>query len=606
MTDYPTFAPPTLAHASPYTRTFIVRCALALVVVGGLCRCEPPPPPPNVLFILTDDQGIGDLSLHENDSVRTPHMDHLLTSGAKFERFYVSPVCAPTRASFLSGQYHPRTGAVFVTRRRETMAASVVTLPEYLKRAGYVTGLFGKWHNGATKPYDPAGQGFDEFLGFSLGHFNDYFNGELENERNEVVPFAGDLTDILTDTAAHFMTNAERPFFAMLTYQAPHTPVQVADDHWAAVRARGLTDYNTGIYAMVESIDEQIGRLLATLEAAGKLNNTIVVFSTDNGPNGDRYRMGLKGTKGQVNEGSVRVPFVIRLPGDHPANGRRFARPAAHIDLLPTLLAAVGQPVPPGLDGENLLPLLNARPGSEPRLRDRYVYVFKQGYDFTGYPGSVRDERYLLVVRGPERTEFYDLATDPGQRTDLTRTADWAGSPGAAVADTMLAAYRAKIRAVAPDPALIAPPIDLAATAGPVRLQAHEGEPRGGTHFNDAYGWANDWFADLDTLGGAWPIVTDATRRYRARVHYTNTGNDAVSVRLGTDGGGVVRAELPPAAHVELPVADRTPRKEVFPVRWATVEVEGLTVPAGATRLYVAGDGGAGVAVKEVTLLREE
>ena len=141
-----------------------------------LCTCGTPVSPapsrgapattdrPNILFILTDDQGIGDLSLHGNDSLRTPNMDALLTAGARFDRFYVSPVCAPTRASFLSGQYHPRTGAVFVTRRRETMDDGVVTLVEHLQSAGYRTGLYGKWHNGATFPYHPGGQGFEEFL----------------------------------------------------------------------------------------------------------------------------------------------------------------------------------------------------------------------------------------------------------------------------------------------------------------------------------------------------------------------------------------------------------------------------------------------------------
>ncbi|MGB3799808.1 MAG: sulfatase-like hydrolase/transferase, partial [Lewinella sp.] len=143
-----------------------------LLVCGLFCSCAPSPTlpeqPPNILFILTDDQGVGDLSIAGNDSLHTPNMDALLRSGARFDRFYVSPVCAPTRASFLSGRYHPRTGAVYVTRRRETMVDTLQTLPEYLRPLGYRTGLFGKWHNGATFPYLPGSQGFDEFLGFTL------------------------------------------------------------------------------------------------------------------------------------------------------------------------------------------------------------------------------------------------------------------------------------------------------------------------------------------------------------------------------------------------------------------------------------------------------
>jgi arylsulfatase A len=470
---------------------------------------------PNVLFILTDDQGYGDLSMMGNDSIETPNMDALLQSGAFFDRFYVSPVCAPTRASFLSGLYAPRTGAVFVTRRRETMDDGILTLPEYLRHAGYRTGLFGKWHNGATFPYHPAGQGFEEFLGFTLGHFNDYFEGELVNERDEIVPFVGDLTEILTDTASHFMQQeSSQPFFCMLTYQAPHTPVQVSDKHWDRVSQRGLTPYNTGIYAMIESIDEQIGRLLEELEQAGKLENTLIVFATDNGPNGDRYRVGLKGTKGHVDEGGVRVPFGIKFPGEHPANGRKIVTPAAHIDLVPTVLDLVDLPIPEKLDGHSLLPLLQPKHNDTFNL-NRYIYAFKQGYDFKPYPGSMRDRNFLYVLRGPDKHELYQLDKDLGQRTDImaTKQAFLAGlrARGRKMAET----YAAFASTVA-RPDLVAPPIDLDAAPGPIRLLAHEGEPRGKTHFMDQYGWANDFFVDLGPEGAYWPVETEkAIRRGR-------------------------------------------------------------------------------------------
>ena len=587
-----------------------------LLLLMTVCACAPGPDSrevsanpdnrPNILFILTDDQGIGDLSLHGNDSIRTPNMDALLMEGAKFDRFYVSPVCAPTRASFLSGQYHPRTGAIFVTRRRETMAAEVVTIPEHLKKAGYRTGLFGKWHNGATKPYDPAGQGFDEFLGFSLGHFNDYFNGELENERNEIVPFSGDLTDILTDTAIHFMLEDDQPFFTMLTYQAPHTPVQVADDHWDEVKKRGLTDYNTGIYAMIESIDEQIGRLRDSLEAAGKWENTLVVFSTDNGPNGDRFRLGLKGTKGQVNEGSVRVPFSLRMPGNHPANGQLFNEPAAHIDLLPTLLEVTDLPRPNDLDGASLVGLLEGREDSEPTRRE-FIYTFKQGHSFTGYPGSMRNETVMLVARGPEEFEYYNLVKDPFQERDLLQDSR-SGENGVGIHDRayeMIELYQSKIEEVRPDPAIIAPPINLDAANGPVRLLAHEGEPAGETSFNDEYGWANDYFINLGPEGAAWPIETDEDRTYSVIIRYHLDTDTARPLVLSTDGGSKVEVALPPAITEEIPVADRVQRKEVFPRRWAEVTVEGLAIEKGASTLRVSTPlivGG--LWVKEIALLK--
>ena len=555
---------------------------------------QPEAPKPNILFILTDDQGIGDLSLHGNDSIRTPNMDALIGSGAKFDRFYVSPVCAPTRASFLSGLHAPRTGAVYVTRRRETMDAAVKTIPEYLGEAGYRTGLFGKWHNGATKPYDPAGQGFDEFLGFTLGHFNDYFNGELENERNEVVPFSGDLTQILTDTAAAFMLeDAPGPFFCMLAYQAPHTPVQVADKYWGEVKKRGLSDYNTGIYAMIESIDDRMGQLLSRLEAAGKLENTVVIFSTDNGPNGDRYRMGLKGTKGHVDEGGVRVPFAIRLPGDHPANGKTFDTPAAHIDLLPTLLELTGQPVPDGLDGMSLVHLLEG--GSGMGDVERAIYTFRQGYDHQTYPGGMRDSRYLYVGQSSTEHEFYDLRADPGQTNNIF---DDSG--------LLAQEYKERYFSVAANvgrPDLVAPPIDLDATNDPVHLLAHEGEPEGETKFSGKAGWANDWFIDLDEAGAAWPITNGEERTYTAILHYNNTSGADRSVTLTTDKNTTQTNTLSPFPGTQLPVTDRTKRKEVYPRTWQTATFEAFVVPAGATELRVSGGGAGGVSIKEVTLL---
>ncbi|MCP9234809.1 sulfatase-like hydrolase/transferase [Lewinella sp. JB7] len=528
---------------------------------------------PNILFVLTDDQGIGDLSLHGNDSIRTPNLDALLLRSARFDRFYVSPVCAPTRASFLSGMYHPRTGAVFVTRRRENMDAGVTTIAEYLREAGYRTGLFGKWHNGATFPYHPAGQGFTEFLGFTLGHFNDYFTGRLRNERDEAVPFQGDLTRIFTDSAMHFMARDSSPFFCMLAYQAPHTPVQVTDERWNAVRPRGLTDYNTGIYAMVESVDQQIGRLVEELRRNGKLGNTIIVFSTDNGPNGDRYRQGLRGTKGQVDEGGVRVPFGIRIPGN-PANGRIISTPAAHIDLLPTLLEAVGGPAPAGVDGMSLLPLL--RGGNFP---ERYVYAFGQGYDYTGYPGSMRNDRYLYVARDSNNHELYDLLEDPGQQTDLYAETE--------IGPRMAATYRQFATSIG-RPELVAPPIDLLAAPDTVRLLAHEGEPTGRTRFRDDYGWANDYFVDLGVDGAYWPVTAARSRQFEVVVRYHLDAPVPRSITVATDAGTRLLGSLPPARTEELPVADRVPRKEVYPRAWGEAVLGVLQIPPGTNRITIA------------------
>jgi arylsulfatase A len=579
-------------------RPFLL-CVLPLL----LCTCAPPPAAtaesptterPNVLFILTDDQGIGDLSSHDNDSISTPHMDAILNEGVEFTRFYVSPVCAPTRASFLSGFYHPRTGAISVTNRLETMDDEIKTVAEYLQGAGYRTGLFGKWHNGATFPYHPAAQGFGEFLGFTMGHFNDYFNGELKNERDEPVPFRGDLTQILTDTAAHFMLSGPQPFFCMLTYQAPHTPVQVADAYWDRKASLGLDSFNTGVYAMIESVDDRIGQLMDTLKAAGKLDHTIVVFATDNGPNGYRYRMGLKGVKGHVDEGGVRVPFGIRLPAGHPANGRKIATPAAHIDLLPTLLELTGiATAPEDIDGKSLLPLL-----AGDTLPHRYVFAFKHGNEYTGYPGSMRDGRYLYVAPDAQTSELYDLANDPGQKRDIFAEA---GELGRQLATT----YRDFAPRIG-RPDRVAPPIDLLAAPASIRLLAHEGQARGEARFREGHGWANDFFIDLGPEGVYWPVTIDETTTYAVRVRYHSgaAGPRAATVVAGA--GNRLTIDLPPARTEQLPVADRLTRKEVYPRRWAEREVGRIEVPAGTEELMIRSpqptSGEEGLWIKEVRL----
>jgi arylsulfatase A len=551
---------------------------------------------PNILFILTDDQGIGDLSLHGNDSIQTPNMDALLRSSAQFSRFYVSPVCAPTRASFLSGLYARRTGAIFVTRRHETMDDGIMTIPEYLRHTEYRTGLFGKWHNGATAPYDPGSQGFEQFLGFTLGHFNDYFNGELKNERNEPVPFSGDLTQILTDTASHFMLQeSPYPFFCMVTYQAPHTPVQVADKYWDRVKKRGLTDYNTGIYAMIESVDDRIGQLLDRLEKAGKLDNTIVIFSTDNGPNGDRYRMGLKGTKGQVDEGGVRVPFGIRFPGNHPANGKVFDTPAAHIDLVPTLLELVDLPIPRQLDGRSLLPLLENKEGAGV---SRMIYAFKQGYDFSLWPGSMRNGQTLYVRRSQTEHELYDLVADPEQRHNLADV-NQEEVEGFAKTYENFAVTLARSD-------LVAPPIDLDASRGPISLLAHEGSPMGDARFQGQYGWANDFFVDLGRIGARWPVTTAEGGTFTVKIRYHLDADRARALLFRINGGQETTVMLSPALTAQIPVADRVKRKEVYPRDWAVGTLNTLDIPAGSQLLFISClDDTPGLWIKEVSLQRQ-
>ena len=272
------------------------------------------PRKPNVLFILTDDQGYGDLHIHGNDSIDTPNLDGLANEGLRLDNFYVSPVCAPTRASLLTGRYHYRTGTTWVTRNGEAMRSEETTLAEVFKANGYATGCFGKWHNGSHYPQNPLGQGFDEFTGFCAGHWNNYFEPFIETNGKQIQA-SGYLTDILTDSAMSFVRrNKNRPFFCYVPFNTPHTPFIVPQKYFDKYKALGYSDRLATTYGMVENIDDNVGRLLTTLDEEGLTENTLVIFMTDNGPNFTRYNGNQKGRKAWVNDGPSRFTSITLAP----------------------------------------------------------------------------------------------------------------------------------------------------------------------------------------------------------------------------------------------------------------------------------------------------
>ncbi|MGK2863175.1 MAG: sulfatase-like hydrolase/transferase, partial [Chitinophagaceae bacterium] len=276
--------------------------ALLLITTSVFCQKKP-----NVILVLTDDQGWGDLSLHGNPWVETPNLDKLARSGGRFNHFYVSPLCAPTRASILTGRYHLKTNVVSVSKGLEIMDTEETTLAELFKANGYNTGIFGKWHNGEHYPNRPNDQGFDEFLGFCAGHLSNYFSTDL-NYNGKDVKTKGYITDVLTDAALKFIeANKQSPFFCYIPYNAPHTPHQVPDKYFNKYKAKGLDNELASIYGMVENVDDNIGRLVHFLKKNQLEENTIIIFMSDNGPNGIRYNGAMKGIKGSVHEGGVRV-----------------------------------------------------------------------------------------------------------------------------------------------------------------------------------------------------------------------------------------------------------------------------------------------------------
>lgn len=345
---------------------------------------------PNVILIITDDQGYGDLGITGNPHIKTPVLDKFAEENTVFENFYVSPVCAPTRSSLMTGRYSLRTGMRDTYNGGATMAGSEVTLAEMLKQANYKTGAFGKWHLGDNYPSRPNDQGFDESVihlsgGMGqVGDFTTYFkfnksyfdpvlwhNGEKES-------YQGYCSDIFTEQAIRFVEeNQNEPFFCYLSFNAPHTPLQVPDEYYQMYKdidpASGFKNDDRPfpkmsekdkedarkVYAMVSNIDDNLGKLFKKLDELKIADNTVVIFMTDNGPQQYRYIAGMRGKKGSVFRGGVRVPFFIKLPDGFDSN-KKIETTSAHIDILPTLadICNVETPKDRKIDGKSLVPLM--------------------------------------------------------------------------------------------------------------------------------------------------------------------------------------------------------------------------------------------------------
>jgi len=360
---------------------------------------------PNVILIMTDDQGYGDLGFTGNPHVQTPIIDKFASESVRFNNFYVSPVCAPTRSSLLTGRYSLRTGIRDTYNGGAIMASNEVTIAEMLKQADYKTGVFGKWHLGDNYPSRPSDQGFDESLNHlsgGMGQVGDittyfkrdssYFNPVLwHNNKKEA--YEGYCSDIFTEGAIDFIEkNHEKPFFCYLAFNAPHTPLQVPDKYYQLYKD---IDPESGfendkrpfvkmsekdkedarkVYAMVTNIDDNIGRLLQKLDELKIANNTLVIFMTDNGPQQTRYIAGMRGKKGSVYRGGVRVPFYIRYPALIKGE-KDIETTAAHIDILPTLsqICNVQLPKERTIDGKSLLPLIR---GEEVEWAQRELFFY--------------------------------------------------------------------------------------------------------------------------------------------------------------------------------------------------------------------------------------
>lgn len=485
---------------------------------------------PNVVVILTDDQGWGDLSFNGNTNLKTPNIDSLANAGASFESFIVCPLCAPTRAEFLTGRYYPRTGVHDVTTGGERMNLDERTIADAFRAAGYATGAFGKWHNGAQGPYHPNARGFDEFYGFCAGHWGDYFEPVLEHN-GRLVHGQGFAADDFTSHAIDFIEqNRHRPFFAYLALNTPHSPMQVPDQYFDRFRDHPIPlrgsdaaaedlAHTRAALAMCENIDDNIGRLLAQLDTLKLAEDTIVVFFCDNGPNGARWNGGLRGIKGSLDEGGVRSPLFVRWPSAIRPH-RQIPQLAAAIDLLPTLLdlAEVPRVGDKPLDGESLKPLLF---GEASATHDRTIFsTWKSKV-------SARTNRHRLDERG----RLYDLQVDPTQRHDI------ADEQSQIAADLKSQVARWK-SVVLPTDGDDTRPFIVGYTRCPLTmLSAADGRAHGGIVRSNQYpnsSYFTNWTNEADSI--TWDVEVSQAGVYRATIYYTCRPTDVgamVELRFG-------------------------------------------------------------------------
>ncbi len=380
---------------------------------------------PNILLMMTDDQGWGDLGTHGNPYLKTPNLDRLAAESVELTQFTACPNCSPTRAGLMTGRYNYRTGVTEVLSGNHMMYSDEVTIAEVLGDAGYRTGIFGKWHLGSNYPMRPTDQGFDEALvhkaggiGQAAGPAGNKYDDPILEHNDVSKQYSGYCDDIFADAAIDFISEeSDQPFFAYLATNLPHFPLVVGDQWADPYREMGLHEHNALTFGMIAAIDYNVGRVLKALKERALEENTIVIFMSDNGPRTrrtkndiypGRFVAGLRGTKTSVYDNGIRVPFFIRWPEKLRA-GVKLDTIAAHIDVFPTLLDACGiePPSDTKIDGWSLMPLLTGEAQSWPQ---RNLYFQWHGgaipYEYVHF--AVRSDRYKLVQGQDDPHGFYD------------------------------------------------------------------------------------------------------------------------------------------------------------------------------------------------------
>ena len=393
---------------------------------------------PNILMILVDDLGYGDLSSYGANDLKSPNIDALMGDGMRLDQFYANcPVCSPTRASLLSGRFPDMVGVPGVIRTYVEdnwgyLSPDARLLPEVLRLVGYNTGMVGKWHLGLDKENSPDNRGFDHFKGFLGDMMDDYYKHRRHGinymrDNGKVIRPEGHATDLFSQWASDYIkqcSKEEAPFFLYLAYNAPHTPIQPPQDWLAKVKARepGISERRAGLVALIEHLDHGIGQVINTLKETGEYQNTLTVFTSDNG---GQLNVGAncgnnRGGKQDMYEGGIKVPMCAVWPGKiRPAS--RSDLTAMTMDLFPTFCEIAGYPIQHNIDGMSILPTL-LESGNQMDIPRTLFWVRREGNN--RYQGqdhyAVRSGHWKLVHNNPYAPlELYNLKSDPMEESNV-------------------------------------------------------------------------------------------------------------------------------------------------------------------------------------------
>ncbi len=543
---------------------------------------------PNIVLILSDDHGWGDLAINGNLVANTPNIDRIAHEGASFSNFYACPVCSPTRSELLTGRYAVRAGVYDVSNGGERIDLDETTIADYFRKAGYATGAFGKWHSGTQYPYHPNARGFDEFYGFCSGHLGNYWNPTLEHN-GEIVEGKGFITNDLTNRAIEYVKkNKEKPFFVYIPYNTPHSPMQVPDNWWNKYKNKNITQNATeasredkthtkAVLALSEIVDWNVGRMMETLKTLGLDDRTIIIYLSDNGPNGHRWNGGMKGVKGSTDEGGVRTPFFIRWKGKIQA-GRNVEQLSSVVDILPTLLDLAG--VKPTsynkpLDGVSLKSILL---NNEDRNIDRTLV------SHWGKKTAVRVQDYLLSNEG----QLYNTKIDREQKNDIS-----VSNP--AMFEKLkksLAYYNENILTELPQndtrPFLLGHPKERFS-----KLPARDGKAHGGIERSNKYpnsSFFTNWTKTTDSI--TWNVEVVESGLFEVMVYYTCAPEDVgsmINLKIGRNRliTKLTKANDTPMLGADL---DRVPRAESYEKGWIPFTLGNIKMDKGATTLVIKAD----------------